>query len=182
MRRALIFLSTAAATAILAACGSSGSNGSGGSGGSGGSSGPAAGGAASTVAVEQVDGVGAVLVDSSGRALYSPDEEATGQILCTGACTSFWMPLAAAGTPTAAAGGPQLAVIDRPDGTKQVTADGRPLYTFAEDSPGQVKGNGFSDAFGSQHFTWHAILAGGTTASGTPGADTNSGGGTGYGY
>jgi len=178
MRRALIFLSTAAATAILAACGSSGSSGSSGA---GGSSGTASGGAASTVAVKQVDGVGAVLVDSSGRALYSPDEEASGQVLCTGACTSFWMPLAAAGTPTATAGGPQLAVIDRPDGTKQVTADGRPLYTFAEDSPGQVKGNGFSDAFGSQHFTWHAILASGTAASGTPAA-SSSGGDTGYGY
>lgn len=179
MRRAVIYLSTAAATAILAACGSSGSSGSNAS---GGSSGTAAGGAASTVAVKQVDGLGAVLVDSSGRALYSPDEEANGQILCTGACSAIWMPLAADGTPTAAAGGPQLAVIDRADGTKQVTADGRPLYTFAEDSNGQVKGNGVSDAFGSQHFTWHAILATGTAAAATPGADTTAGGGSGYGY
>ena len=78
----------------------------------------------------------------------------------------------------------QLGVIDRPDGTQQVTADGKPLYTFTEDSPGEVKGNGFSDDFGSQHFTWHAVLANGTTASGAPGNSTTPAGGTnpGYGY
>ena len=119
----------------------------------------------------------------SGQALYSPDQEANGKILCTGACTSFWTPLAADGTPTAAAGVAQLGVIDRPDGTKQVTADGKPLYTFTEDSPGQVNGNGFSDAFGSQHFTWHAVLASGMAAGSAPGnGPTRPSHEPGYGY
>jgi len=171
MKRLLTVLTTATAAVILAACGSSGS------GGSSGSPATASNGAATTVVVKSVGGVGNVLVDSSGRALYSPDQEANGTILCTGACTSFWMPLTADGTPTAATGVAQLGVIDRPDGTKQVTAAGKPLYTFTEDSPGEVKGNGFSDAFGSQHFTWHAVLASGTAAGGattSPGA-TSSG-------
>ena len=151
MRRLLTVLATSTAAVALAACGSSGSYGS------NGSPATASSGGAAAVAVKNVDGVGNVLVDSSGRALYSPDQEASGKVLCTGACTTFWMPLAAAdGTPTAAAGVAQLGVIDRPDGTKQVTAAGKPLYTFTEDSPGEVKGNGFADAFGSQHFTWHA--------------------------
>jgi Secreted repeat of unknown function len=47
-------------------------------------------------------------------------------------------------------------VITRPDGTKQVTDDGKPLYTFTEDSKGEVTGNDFSDDFGGQEFTWHA--------------------------
>ena len=176
MKRLLTILTTSTAAAvILAACGSSGYSGS------SGSPATASSGSAAPVAVKNVDGVGNVLVDSSGQALYSPDQEASGKILCTGACTTFWMPLAAAdGTPSAATGVTQLGVIDRPDGTKQITAAGKPLYTFTEDSPGEVKGNGFADAFGSQHFTWHAVLASGTAASGatTSAGATNSG----YGY
>jgi predicted lipoprotein with Yx(FWY)xxD motif len=176
MKRLLIYVATASAAVILAACGSNGSSGT---------SNTASGGSTATVAANQVDGVGNVLVDSSGRTLYSPDEEANGQILCTGACTAFWTPLTADGTPMATSGVAQLGVIDRPDGSKQVTADGKPLYTFQEDSPGEVKGDNFSDDFGSQHFTWHAILANGTAASGTPGNGTTPGAGTnpgGYGY
>jgi predicted lipoprotein with Yx(FWY)xxD motif len=176
MRRLLTLTATATAALVLAACGSNGSNGS---------SDATAGGSAQTVAAKQVDGVGDVLVDRSGRTLYTPEEEASGTILCTGACTSFWTPLAADGSPTAAPGIGQLGVIDRPDGTKQVTADGKPLYTFKEDSPGEAKGNDFSDDFGSQHFTWHAVLADGTMATGTPGNDivpgaTSDTGGYGY--
>ena len=176
MKRLLIYVATASVAVILAACGSNGSSGS---------SNTASGGSAATVAAKQVDGVGTVLVDSSGRTLYTPDEEANGTILCTGACTAFWTPLAVDGTPTAASGVAQLGVIDRPDGRKQVTADGKPLYTFTQDSPGDVKGNNFSDDFGSQHFTWHAVLTNGTAASGTPGNGTTPGAGTnpsGYGY
>jgi predicted lipoprotein with Yx(FWY)xxD motif len=175
MKRLSIYAATLGAAVILAACGSSGYSGS--------SSTAAPAASAGTVSVKQVDGVGNVLVDSTGKALYSPEEEASGKVLCTGACTSFWMPLAAGdGTPVAAPGVGNLGVIDRPDGTKQVTAGGKPLYTFSEDSPGNVKGNGFTDDFGSQHFTWHAVLANGTTA-GSSGSGT--GGGTtppSYGY
>jgi predicted lipoprotein with Yx(FWY)xxD motif len=176
MKRLLISLATASAAVVLAACGSNGSSGT---------SNTASGGSTATVAAKQVDGVGNVLVDSSGRTLYSSDEEAKGQILCTGACTAFWAPLTADGTPMAASGVAQLGVIDRPDGSAQVTADGRPLYTFKEDAPGEIKGNDFSDDFGSQHFTWHAVLANGTVASGTSGNGTTPGAGTnpgGYGY
>ena len=151
----------------LAACGSSG-----------GSSSGAKPGTSSTVSVASVGGVANVLVDSAGKPLYSPDEEADGMIRCTGACTSFWMPLApGAGTPNA--NGLTFAVISRPDGSQQVTADGKPLYTFAEDSAGQLKGNGFSDDFNGQHFTWHVAVAGGGAAPTAP-ASNSSGGGYGY--
>ena len=57
------------------------------------------------------------------------------------------------GTPTAASGATgKLAVITRPDGSKQVTYDGKPLYTFTLDTaPGEAKGNGVTDAYG--HWT-----------------------------
>jgi hypothetical protein len=60
----------------------------------------------------------------------------------------------------------------------QVTAGGRPLYTFTQDSPGNVKGNGFTDDFNGQHLTWHAVTADGTAAGMTP---TTSGGVPAYG-
>ena len=42
-----------------------------------------------------------------------------------------------------------------------MTTNGRPLYTFAEDSPGKSTGDGFTDDFDGVHFEWHVVLAGG---------------------
>jgi len=159
---------------LAAACGCSSGNSSGGAGGGGG--------APATVSAADVSGVGRVLVDVNGMALYSPDEEASGTVLCVDACTSFWIPLAAgADAPTAAPGTTTVGVIGRPDGTQQVTADGHPLYTFSSDRPGTVTGNGFMDAFGAQSFTWHVILADGTGAGGGGGVTGGGGGAGGYG-
>src|SRR3954447_20115637 len=44
-----------------------------------------------TVAVKNVAGAGKVLVDQQGNSLYSPDQEKSGKIVCTGACTSVWV-------------------------------------------------------------------------------------------
>jgi predicted lipoprotein with Yx(FWY)xxD motif len=166
----LLILGALAASLALAACG-------GGTG--GGSSQPATPATATTtVAVKSIGGIGSVLVDSGGKALYSSDVEADGKVLCTGACTSFWKPLTQqSGTPTAPTGAGKLGVVRRPDGARQVTADGKLLYTFSEDAPGKVEGNGFSDDFDGRHFTWNAVLAGGK-AAGAAGASSRGG----YGY
>ena len=105
-----------------------------------------------------------VLVDASGMALYTPDCESSAKIRCTGSCTSIWKPVPPSAVPSATG---KVGVTTRPDGSKQATVAGKPLYTFAQDSPGAVTGNGVSDAFGGQHFTWHAVKPGGaaTTAS-----------------
>jgi predicted lipoprotein with Yx(FWY)xxD motif len=132
----------------------------------------AAGGKPATVSVDQVDGVGSVLVDQTGAALYTPDEEADGKILCTAGCLQFWTPLAASGAPTAADGVTgKLDTVKRPDGGMQVTFDGKPLYSFSEDEkPGQVTGDGFEDSFDGQSFTWHAVTTKGTSSGGSGGA------------
>jgi predicted lipoprotein with Yx(FWY)xxD motif len=136
------------------------------------------------VAARQLPGVGNVLVDSSGKALYTPDQERGGKIICGGACTAFWKPLkAATGTPPRVPDAGTLGVVKRPDGSRQVTANGRPLYTFSEDSPGKVTGDGFADDFAGHHFTWHVVHAGGKTGA----AGSMNGGGSGssrgnYGY
>jgi predicted lipoprotein with Yx(FWY)xxD motif len=175
-----------AATLTLGACG----------GGSGNSSGGAASAAGSktgskTVSVRQLSGVGRVLVDRSGKALYSPDQEAGGRTICDSACTAFWKPLSpGAGTPTAAPGAGKLGVIKRPDGSMQVTANRKPLYTFSEDSPGKATGDGFTDDFSGHHFLWHVVGSAGKAAStgsgnsgeSAPGSNTSpsSGGHGGY--
>jgi predicted lipoprotein with Yx(FWY)xxD motif len=178
----LITLGLAIPAALaLAACGG---------GGSGGASSAAGSNAGSntTVAVRQLSGVGSVLVDHAGKALYSPNLEAGGKIVCGAACTAFWKPLTLAGNPTASAGAGKIGLVRRPDGSRQVTVNGKPVYTFVEDAPGKVTGNGFHDQFSGHHFTWSVVHAGGTTTAtsgsgggGSPPSSTGASG-AGYGY
>jgi predicted lipoprotein with Yx(FWY)xxD motif len=118
------------------------------------------------VAVRKVTGVGTVLVDRSGKTIYSPQQEAQGKVLCTGSCLGFWFPVSVnAGAPLRVPPGVSgvLGTIHRgDDGVTQITFDGTPLYTFRLDQgPGQVHGNNFSDAFGGTSFTWHVVAASG---------------------
>ena len=110
------FLALAAAVLlVLSACGGGGDASAGGSTSS----------TAPMVSSKTVDGVGPVLVDADGMALYAADQEAGGKVLCTGSCTSIWEPLTVrAGMPTAGDGvDGTLGVTTRPDGGRQVTLD-----------------------------------------------------------
>jgi predicted lipoprotein with Yx(FWY)xxD motif len=122
--------------------------------------------AAATVSVSTVDGVGEVLVDADGAALYAADQEADGAVACTGTCVAAWEPLTVSGHPVARDElDGHLGVVTRPDGTRQVTFDGRPLYRFAEDPTGTVTGNGLADSFGGQDLTWHVATPTGISTS-----------------
>ena len=168
MKRLLIAVAAVVAVAVLAACG-------GGAG--GGSDSPAAAPSSSsaTVSVEEIGEEGRVLVDSAGKALYTSEEEAEDDVVCTEACADFWIPLTIdQGAPTGDAVAGALGVAERPDGTRQVTLDGKRLYTFVEDGPGEVTGDGFSDAFDGQQFTWHVVNVDGAPNSGS-GEDTDDG-------
>jgi predicted lipoprotein with Yx(FWY)xxD motif len=149
---------------------------SGGGGGSTSSSGASAsktaGGA--TVSAEQIAGTGNVLVDSTGRALYANDQETGGMVLCDGACLSFWTPLTVNGAPKGGSLTGKLGIVTRPNGSKQVTYNGKLLYTFYLDDPGKVGGDGFDDAFGGQQFTWHVVHANGATSSSGGGAQNDT--------
>ena len=169
-----------AAAVALAACGG---------GGGGGNSTATAGTTANAVSTKDIGGKGTVLVDSSGQALYASDQEAAARkVLCTGACNSFWKPVTVNGKVSSSSSvSGKLGVIKRPDGGMQATYNGEPLYTFSQDQPGQVSGDGFKDAFGGQQFTWHVITVGkggGGSAGaggGSAGSSTTSGG-SGYSY
>jgi predicted lipoprotein with Yx(FWY)xxD motif len=96
-----------------------------------------------------------VLVDASGLALYSPEGESATNVRCTGACAAIWKPLRPGAATLAGA-----KTITRPDGTKQIAVAGKPLYTFVQDTPGNVTGNGASDAFAGKQFSWHTVMKG----------------------
>jgi predicted lipoprotein with Yx(FWY)xxD motif len=171
-------LAAVAAAGLIAACGSTGTGGSSGAGGTGAAQGTAAG-RGTVIAVRKLPGVGTVLVDRSGKTLYSPQQEASGKIACTGGCLSFWFPVrVAAGTALRAPSGVTgvLGMVHRPGGMTQLTYDGRPLYTFRLDqAPGQVHGNNFTDHFAGTTFTWHALTTSGAPAR-TGGQPGNPGG------
>jgi predicted lipoprotein with Yx(FWY)xxD motif len=122
-----------------------------------------------------------VLVDSAGAPLYTSDQEKSGKVACTGGCASIWLPLEAPGSgdPTAGDGvSGELGVVKRPDGSRQVTLDGRPLYRFAEDAnDGKATGDDLTDSFDGRQFTWQVE---GTGASESGGG--SSGGGGAYSY
>jgi predicted lipoprotein with Yx(FWY)xxD motif len=172
--RAILALAILPVLAIgLAACGSGNSS----------DQGTAAGAAGGTVTSKTVSGVGEVLVDSSGATLYTNDVDSRAKIVCTGQCLTEWVPLAApaGGDPSSGGAGTNLGTIKRPGGSSQVTLDGKPLYTFVEDGPGQATGDGFSDSFGGTSFVWTAARSGGGSAGSSAGATTTTQSSGGYG-
>ncbi|MGN6173269.1 MAG: COG4315 family predicted lipoprotein [Streptosporangiaceae bacterium] len=173
-RAALAGLAGAAAAIALVACGGGGSPG-----GAGSTGGHAAANTA-VVTIRHLAGLGTVLVSASGKTIYSPEQEARGQIQCTGGCLSFWFPVTVTSTtglhaPSGLTG--VLGTIHRhDDGRTQLTYNGRPLYTFRLDqSPGQARGSNFTDSFGGTSFTWQAVTASGA-ASGSGGGSAPTGG------
>ena len=121
---------------------------------------------------KNVPNVGEILVDSSGKALYTNNQDTTGNVMCTGECAAIWVPLVQNGKP--------------------VGLDGKPLYTFASDTAGKVTGDGVRDSFGGVDFIWTVATPSGssqagstpapatTTPSTTTGGSSSSSGGYGY--
>jgi predicted lipoprotein with Yx(FWY)xxD motif len=126
------------------------------------------------VSIQSVDGTD-VLVDSEGRTLYSAEVERNGEIRCTDACESFWDPVEASANGAESASAEldlMLGVVERPNGDRQLALEGLPLYTFTEEGPGQLDGDGFVDDFEGTHFEWEAAATDG--GSGSAGSDIPS--------
>jgi predicted lipoprotein with Yx(FWY)xxD motif len=169
----------AAVALVLAACGSSGSSAASGSSPavSASSASPAvsaaasaAGGAALRTAT--VNGT-QVLTNAKGFVLYwfAPDTPTTSK--CTGSCATYWPPVTEPVTAGSGITG-TLGAITRPDGTKQASYDGHPLYTYAGDTaPGVASGNGLNVSGG----LWYEMTVSGATPAASSSAKS---GGSGY--
>ena len=174
----------AAATVALAACGSTAATGTSGSGG-GSTAKPAiaSGSGIKTVSTSS----GTVLTNTKGLTLYWYAIDTANKSNCAGKCATFWPPVPAG---TKVASGVSLpgkfGSITRSDGSKQLTYQGHPLYTFAEDTAaGQIKGNGITTSGGHTADLWWAVTPSGSKLAAAPKSTSSSGSGGGsggYGY
>jgi predicted lipoprotein with Yx(FWY)xxD motif len=85
---------------------------------------------------------GRVLFDANGQVVYVFEIDRRNRSNCTSTeCVGAWPPVLTKEKPTAGAGvdGSLLGTIRRSDGTLQVTYDGRPLYFYEHEGPGEIK-------------------------------------------
>jgi predicted lipoprotein with Yx(FWY)xxD motif len=119
-----------------------------------------------------------IVVNAKGHTLYTLSAEVHGKFICTDkSCLAVWKPLVLR-KGAHAEGVAHLGAVTRPDGRRQATYKGRPLYSFTQDTKkGDVNGEGFKDVG-----TWHAAVAPKAkhTATSPPPAQTTPSGGYGY--
>jgi len=87
---------------------------------------------------------GPILENGAGYALYYDSADKLGHWACTGKCLKYWPPVLLPKGQTKVEMGKgvtSVGTVKSPWGTL-VTWDKRPLYTFAGDKPGTVKGQG----------------------------------------
>ncbi len=126
------------------------------------------------------ESLGKILVNSQGRTLYLFQQDTGTTSTCTGACAANWPPLLENGTPAIGSGANAslLGTTTRPNGKRQITYNGHPLYTFAKDTKaGDTNGQGLN-FFGG---LWYAVSPSGNQVTGQSNSGGGGGGG-GYGY
>jgi predicted lipoprotein with Yx(FWY)xxD motif len=85
---------------------------------------------------------GRVLFDANGQVVYVFENDRRKRSNCTSLdCVDAWPPVLSRRPPSAGAGAKArlLGTIRRADGTLQVTYNGRPLYFYAHEAPGEIK-------------------------------------------
>jgi len=89
---------------------------------------------------------GQIVVDSKGMSLYffTKDVKDSGTSACTGACLQAWPVFTTTSdAPVVDGVSGTVGTIATPDGKKQVTLNGMPLYYYAKDkAAGDVTGQG----------------------------------------
>ena len=84
---------------------------------------------------------GEMLFDSNRQAIYIFENDPEGDSVCYGDCAEAWPPVFTKGEPKAGDGvdASLLGTVERRDGKLQVTYNGKPLYFYAHEAPGEVK-------------------------------------------
>ena len=83
---------------------------------------------------------GEMLFDTRGQAIYLFEPESDGTPDCYDECAASWPPVLTEGEPVGEGGldGSLLGTVERDDGGTQVTYNDWPLYSYANEDPGQV--------------------------------------------
>jgi predicted lipoprotein with Yx(FWY)xxD motif len=106
--------------------------------------------------------------------VYMFEADTSSQSACTGACEGAWPPVTSASAAQVSGGAVSgdLGTITRPNGSKQVTYKGHPLYFFAKDKDGgDAYGQGVK-AFGAD---WYVLKPDGSKVD--EGGSSKGGGG-----
>ena len=102
--------------------------------------------------------LGKIVVNGKGMTayFYDLDRANSGKSACSGACLTYWPPiLSGTSKPIAAGLSGRISTILTSQGKRQITINGRPIYTYALDkAPGDVQGQGAQGI-------WHVLSAAG---------------------
>jgi len=102
---------------------------------------------------------GDIVVDGKGMSVYyfTKDVKDSGKSNCLGDCLVKWPPvIAATDTPKVEGVTGKVGTIDTPDGKKQVTVNGMPVYLWEKDkAPGDITGQGVGNV-------WYLVAPDGT--------------------
>lgn len=104
---------------------------------------------------------GPVVANGAGLTLYVfvDDLLTSAPSACTGDCANDWVPAMAKGHVRVGGGiTGRIGTVNRFGHGRQLTMDGRPLYTFSGDTPGEIRGNGVGNL-------WWAMTPTGLTAT-----------------
>lgn len=109
---------------------------------------------------------GRIVVDGKGMSVYyyTKDVKDSGTSTCTGGCLDAWPPvLATADTPTVDGVTGTVGTIATPDGKKQLTVNGMPVYYYAKDlAAGDILGQGVGSV-------WYLVAPSGEMITGAAG-------------
>ncbi|MFF2316147.1 hypothetical protein ACFVTE_07735 [Arthrobacter sp. NPDC058097] len=102
---------------------------------------------------------GDIVVDGKGMSVYyfTKDVKDSGKSNCLGECLVKWPPvIAVTDTPKVEGVTGKVGTIDTPDGKKQVTVNGMPVYLWEKDkAPGDITGQGVGNV-------WYLVAPDGT--------------------
>ena len=92
--------------------------------------------------------IGRVVTTVAGATLYTFDDDQNGESSCYDDCAKHWPPLIALSTARAHW---RMSLTRRADGQQQWLYDGKPLYTYVNDTmPGDMNGDNVGNA-------WHVV-------------------------
>ncbi|GIG20260.1 lipoprotein [Cellulomonas chitinilytica] len=95
--------------------------------------------------------LGTIVVDGKGMTAYYflKDTKDSGTSACADQCAAAWPAITTeSDTPDVGGVTAEVGTIPTADGRKQITLDGRPIYTYAQDmAPGDVNGQGVNDVW-----------------------------------